>query len=132
MYTILAASAFKPLKEQKNFIYASMQFVDIAGLVAGAHKGEGLGNKFLANIRETDAIVQVVRCFDSGDIVHVSGIVDPIRDIEIINLELILADLQTCENVIGRLEKQAKGKKELLPNLKALEKVRSHSMRISP
>lgn len=114
------------LSKSKKLIYASMQFVDIAGLVAGAHKGEGLGNKFLANIRETDAIVQVVRCFDSDDIVHVSGTVDPIRDIEIINLELVLADLQTCENILGKLEKQVKGNKELLPEIEALKKVRDH------
>lgn len=114
------------LSKSKKLIYASMQFVDIAGLVAGAHKGEGLGNKFLANIRETDAIVQVVRCFDCDDIVHVSGSVDPIRDIEVINLELVLADLQVCENVLSKLEKQSKGNKELLPEIDALKKVRDH------
>ncbi len=114
------------LSKSKKLIYASMQFVDIAGLVAGAHKGEGLGNKFLANIRETDAIVQVVRCFDCDDIVHVSGSVDPIRDIEVINLELVLADLQTCENVLGKLEKQARGNKDALPEIEALKKVRDH------
>ncbi len=101
------------LSNSKKIVYADMQFVDIAGLVAGASQGEGLGNKFLANIRETDAIVHVVRCFDSSDIVHVEGRVDPIHDIEIINLELRLADLQMVENVIGRLEKQAKTRKEL-------------------
>ncbi|MEM1283698.1 MAG: redox-regulated ATPase YchF, partial [Chlamydiota bacterium] len=114
------------LSKSKKLIYASMQFVDIAGLVAGAHKGEGLGNKFLANIRETDAIVQVIRCFDCDDIVHVSGSVDPIRDIEVINLELVLADLQTCENVLAKLEKQSKGNKEMLPEIEALKKVRDH------
>jgi len=114
------------LSGSKNLIYASMQFVDIAGLVAGAHKGEGLGNKFLANIRETDAIVHVVRCFDSDDIIHVSGEVDPVRDIEIINTELCLADLQMCENVINRVEKQAKGKKELVVEVETLKKVRDH------
>jgi ribosome-binding ATPase len=114
------------LSTSKKLIYASMEFVDIAGLVAGAHKGEGLGNKFLTNIRETDAIIQVVRCFDCDDIIHVSGNVDPIRDIEVINLELVLSDLQTCENVITRLEKQSRGNKEILPEIDTLKKVRDH------
>jgi len=106
--------------------YAHMQFHDIAGLVEGASKGEGLGNKFLANIRETDAIVHVVRCFESDDIIHVSGQVDPVQDIEVINLELTLADLQVAEKVIDRLEKQAKGKKELGHELELLKRIRDH------
>lgn len=114
------------ISHSKQLIYAAMEFVDIAGLVEGASKGEGLGNKFLANIRETDAIVHVVRCFESTDIIHVSGKVDPINDIEIINLELRLADLQMIENVIARLEKQVKGKKELQPVLDCLIRVRNH------
>jgi len=114
------------LSHSKKIVYASMQFVDIAGLVAGASKGEGLGNQFLANIRETDAIVHVVRCFESDDIIHVSGKIDPIQDIEIINLELRLADLQMIENVVGRLEKQAKGKKELVPVIECLKRVEAH------
>lgn len=114
------------LSHSKKLVYASMSFVDIAGLVAGASKGEGLGNKFLANIRETDAIVHVVRCFESSDIVHVAGKVDPIQDIEIINLELRLADLQMAENVIGRLEKQLKTKKELAVSVEALKKALAH------
>lgn len=114
------------LSGSKKLIYASMQFYDIAGLVAGAHKGEGLGNKFLANIRETDALVHVVRCFDSSDIIHVAGKVDPISDIEIINLELCLADLQTCENILGRLEKQAKTQKDLAISVATLKKVQEH------
>ncbi|GAB4225460.1 MAG: redox-regulated ATPase YchF [Chlamydiales bacterium] len=118
--------ALGEISHSKAIIYATTEFVDIAGLVAGASKGEGLGNKFLANIRETDAIVQVVRCFSSEDVTHVSGKTDPIEDIEIINLELILSDLQTVENVIGRLEKQAKGKKELTLALEVLKKVRDH------
>jgi len=101
------------LSASKKIVYATMQFVDIAGLVAGASKGEGLGNKFLANIRETDAIVHVVRCFDSSDVVHVAGKVDPISDIEVINTELCLADLQMAENAASRMEKQIKSKKEL-------------------
>ena len=114
------------LSKSNKIVYATMEFVDIAGLVAGASQGEGLGNKFLANIRETDAIVHVVRCFDSSDIVHVSGKVDPIKDIEVINLELQLSDLQTVENIYGRLEKQAKSKKELIPVLECLKKVQDH------
>ena len=84
---------------------ASIEFVDIAGLVAGASHGEGLGNKFLSHIREVDAIVHVVRCFDNDNIIHVSGNVDPLRDIEIINLELVLADLET---VTKKYEKDGK------------------------
>ena len=114
------------LSNSEKIVYASMEFVDIAGLVKGASQGEGLGNQFLANIRETDAIVHVVRCFDSEDIVHVGGKVHPIEDIETINLELILADLQTAQNIFSRLEKQAKGKKELLPTLQLLEQVCKH------
>lgn len=114
------------LSNSKKIIYANMQFVDIAGLVAGASQGEGLGNKFLANIRETDAIVHMVRCFDSSDIVHVSGKVDPIQDIEIINLELRLADLQMVENVLSRLEKQVKTKKELALTVECLKKAQEH------
>ncbi|CCB85731.1 MULTISPECIES: redox-regulated ATPase YchF [Parachlamydia] len=114
------------LSHSKKIIPASMQFVDIAGLVAGASKGEGLGNKFLANIRETDAIVHVVRCFESSDIVHVSGSVDPIRDIEVINLELSLADLQMVENVLGKVEKQAKSNKDYVPVLACLNRAKEH------
>lgn len=114
------------LSNSKKIIYASMQFVDIAGLVAGASQGEGLGNKFLANIRETDAIVHVVRCFESSDIIHVAGKVDPIDDIEIINLELRLADLQMVENVLSRLERQAKTKKDLAVTVETLKKVQVH------
>lgn len=114
------------LSHSKKIVYGNMQFVDIAGLVAGASQGEGLGNKFLANIRETDAIVHVVRCFESSDIVHVSGKVDPIHDIEIINLELRLADLQMIENVLGRLEKQLKTKKELGLTVECLKRAQAH------
>ena len=87
---------------------ATVTFVDIAGLVAGASKGEGLGNKFLANIRQCDAIVHIVRAFESGDIVHVENNIDPKRDIDTINTELILADLQTLETRLTRLAKEAK------------------------
>jgi GTP-binding protein YchF len=90
---------------------ATVQFVDIAGIVAGASKGEGLGNQFLANIRETDAICLVTRAFENDDIIHVDGRIDPKLDIETINTELILADLQTIDNAIPRFEKEAKGGK---------------------
>jgi ribosome-binding ATPase YchF (GTP1/OBG family) len=84
---------------------ATVEFVDIAGLVAGASKGEGLGNQFLANIRETDAIVHVVRCFEDENVVHVSGKIDPLSDIEIINTELALADMATVEKALARYTK---------------------------
>ena len=88
-----------------------MSFVDIAGIVKGASEGEGLGNKFLANIREADAICQVIRAFADPDVVHVDGRVDPASDIETVNTELILADLQTLERAVPRLEKEVKGKR---------------------
>ena len=93
--------------EPKKTVPTTFEFTDIAGLVRGASRGEGLGNKFLGNIRETDAICEVVRCFRDKDVTHVDGDVDPIRDIETINLELIMADLETVEKRIGRLEKKA-------------------------
>lgn len=114
------------LSHSAKIVYASMQFVDIAGLVEGASKGEGLGNKFLANIRETDAIVHVVRCFESSDIIHVAGTIDPIQDIQVINLELCLADLQMVENSINRLEKQGRGKKETEAGINILKRVKEH------
>jgi GTP-binding protein YchF len=111
----------------QNVIPTSMQFVDIAGLVAGASKGEGLGNKFLANIRETDAIAHVVRCFENDDVVHVSGRVDPLRDIEIINTELALADLESVEKALDRASRQAKtGDKKILVRKALLERVQEH------
>ncbi len=100
-----------------------IEFVDIAGLVKGASKGEGLGNQFLANIREVDAIVHVVRCFDDENIIHVSGSVDPVRDIDVINLELALADLAQVERRMERTRKQAKTSKEAQLELEALEKL---------
>ncbi|HOC80581.1 MAG TPA: redox-regulated ATPase YchF [Bacilli bacterium] len=95
---------FKPLKT----IYATFEFYDIAGLVRGASKGEGLGNQFLAHIRECDAIVQVVRCFESNEIIHIENTVDPLRDIETINFELALADLDTIEKRIAKVENKAR------------------------
>ena len=118
----LAAIA-KPLK----IIPAAVEFVDIAGLVAGASKGEGLGNKFLANIRETDAIAHVVRCFVDPDVVHVAGKVDPVSDIETVNTELALADLATVEKQLSRNVKLAKtgGDKEAARLVAVLEKVQA-------
>ena len=105
----------------------TMQFVDIAGLVAGASKGEGLGNKFLANIRETDAIAQVVRCFENDDIVHVSGRVDPLADVEVINTELALADMETVDKALARAVKQAKtNDKKVIAYKELLERVQAH------
>jgi hypothetical protein len=104
----------------------TIEFVDIAGLVAGASKGEGLGNQFLANIRETDAIAHVVRCFEDDDVVHVEGKIDPISDIEVINTELALADLESIEKAINRTAKVAKsGDKDAKTRLEVLEKVRA-------
>jgi GTP-binding protein YchF len=112
------------VKPQK-VLHTTMEFVDIAGLVEGASKGEGLGNKFLANIRETDAICMVVRCFDDDNVVHVNGSVDPIRDIDVINTELALADLDTVEKGIHRVGKVAKsGDKEAKATLAVFEAVR--------
>ena len=102
---------------------ARVEFVDIAGLVKGASKGEGLGNQFLANIREVDAIVHVVRCFENDDIIHVAGSVDPIRDIEIINIELTLADMAQAEKRLDRARKEAKTSKIAVHEVSALEKI---------
>ncbi|TVQ85815.1 MAG: redox-regulated ATPase YchF [Chromatiaceae bacterium] len=105
----------------------SMQFVDIAGLVAGASRGEGLGNKFLANIRETDAIAHVVRCFENDDVVHVAGRVDPLGDIEVIETELALADLETVGKALDKAVKQSKaGDKTMLARKAVLERVAAH------
>jgi len=110
----------------EKIIPAAVSFVDIAGIVKGASEGAGLGNKFLANIRESDAICQVIRVFSDGDVVHVDGRVDPASDIETINTELQLADLQTIEKAIPRIEKEARQNKErgaVLEAVKAAEKV---------
>ena len=93
--------------EPERLIPTQYEFIDIAGLVKGASNGEGLGNKFLANIREVDAIVQVVRCFENKDIIHVEGGIDPTRDIEIVNCELMLSDLEIVENRLSKIEKKA-------------------------
>ena len=106
--------------------YATIEFVDIAGLVKGASKGEGLGNQFLANIRETDAIVHVVRCFDDSNIIHVDGYVDPIRDIEVINLELIFADIETVDKRLSKLKKLLNNDKTAKIEYDLLEKLKLH------
>ena len=110
--------------ETKKVVPAVVEFVDIAGLVQGASKGEGLGNQFLANIRETNAIAHVVRCFQDENVVHVSNKIDPVADIEIINTELQLADLETIERAISRVSKNVKsGDKEEIAKLSTLENV---------
>lgn len=112
------------VKTEKT-VKATFEFVDIAGLVAGASKGEGLGNKFLANIREVDLIVHVIRCFENKDVLHVANSVDPIRDFETINLELMLADMQVLENVKNRIGKRAQNTqdKKLLKELAIIDKL---------
>ncbi len=111
------------LNNSQKIVPTRIEFVDIAGLVKGASKGEGLGNQFLANIREVDAVVHMVRCFDDDDIIHVDGSVDPVRDIEVINLELVLADLAQVEKRITRLRKQAKNDKNAQAEVELLEKI---------
>ncbi len=108
-----------------KFTPATIEFVDIAGLVKGASKGEGLGNKFLSNIREVDAIVHVVRCFENSDIVHVEGSIDPVRDIETINVELILSDLELIERRIDKVRKMLKADKKYQEELAFFEQVKA-------
>lgn len=108
----------------KKTIYTTIEFADIAGLVKGASKGEGLGNQFLGHIRETDAIVHVVRCFTSDNIVHVSGKIDPLDDIEVINTELILADLEAAYKAISKMQKSAKADKSLNSTLETLSRIK--------
>ena len=107
----------------EKYTPAIIEFVDIAGLVKGASKGEGLGNKFLSHIREVDAIIHVVRCFENDDIIHVDGSVDPVRDLDIINMELILSDIEVVERRIDRTAKAMKGDKTLGGELEFLKKV---------
>ncbi len=111
------------ISNSQQIVPTRIEFVDIAGLVQGASKGEGLGNQFLANIREVDAIVHVVRCFESDDIMHVSGSVDPARDIEVINLELVLSDLAQVERRMERARKQAKKDKQAQVEVELLERL---------
>jgi hypothetical protein len=116
------AAIVKPAK----LTHATVEFVDIAGLVKGASRGEGLGNQFLGNIRETAAVVHVVRCFDDENVVHVHGAIDPRGDIEVIETELILADLQTLEKRIDRLAKLAKADRKLQPQVELAESLKAH------
>lgn len=109
-----------------KFTPATLEFVDIAGLVKGASKGEGLGNKFLADIREVDAIVHVVRCFEDPNIIHVDGNINPLRDIETINLELIFSDIEMVERRIDRAKKAVKGDKKYLAEIDFLERLKEH------
>jgi len=122
-------SRLEKLREMYNpekFTPATIEFVDIAGLVKGASKGEGLGNKFLSHIREVDAVVHVVRCFENDDIIHVEGSVDPSRDIEIINLELILADIESLQRRLDRSKKAMKGDKTLASEVDYFERLLKH------
>ena len=116
------AEIYKPDK----FTPAVIEFVDIAGLVKGASKGEGLGNQFLANIREVDAIVHVVRCFEDTNIIHVDGNIDPARDIETINLELIFSDIEILDRRIAKISKQARMDKTLAKELELVESIKAH------
>ena len=110
----------------EKITHAVIEFVDIAGLVKGASKGEGLGNKFLSHIRETDAIVEVVRCFENSNIVHVDGSIDPIRDIETINLELIFADIETVNKRLDKAKKNLKADKKYQEEIDLLEKIKTN------
>ena len=114
------------LYHTKKVTPATIEFVDIAGLVKGASKGEGLGNQFLANIREVDAIVHVVRCFEDTNIIHVDGSIDPARDIETINLELIFSDIEILDRRIAKIAKQARMDKTLAKELELVEAVKAH------
>ncbi|KTD37485.1 GTP-binding protein [Legionella moravica] len=119
--------ALSDIVKPQQALPATMQFVDIAGLVKGASSGEGLGNQFLANIRETDAIAHVVRCFENSDVIHVEGRVDPLSDIEVINTELALADMETLEKAMLKAGKNSRsGNKDAIFEMKTLEKIKAH------
>ena len=117
--------ALAEIYHPEKYTPATIEFVDIAGLVKGASQGEGLGNKFLSHIREVDAILHVVRCFENPDVIHVENSVDPVRDVDTINTELILADVEVLERRIDRVKKQMKGDSSLARELEVLEKVNS-------
>ncbi|HEV7715719.1 MAG TPA: redox-regulated ATPase YchF [Steroidobacteraceae bacterium] len=129
----LRLTALAAIAKPEKILPTTVEFVDIAGLVAGASQGEGLGNQFLSHIRETDAIAHVVRCFDSTDVIHVAGKVDPIADIEVIDTELSLADLQTVDKAVDRAAKAAKGGDKDAVRKKALyERVKAHLDQVKP
>ena len=111
------------ISHSEKLVYATMRFVDIAGLVRGASSGQGLGNAFLSHIRETDAVTMVVRCFDDANVTHVEGGPDPLRDIEIINIEMSLADLATLQKRRDRLAREARANPKLAPRLEALTRL---------
>jgi len=113
------------LNNAKRIVYATMRFVDIAGLVRGASSGAGLGNAFLSHIRETDAVAMVVRCFEDGDVIHVEGAPDPLRDIEIINIEMALADLASLGKRVEKLEREARVNPKLAPTVDAAKRLRA-------
>jgi GTP-binding protein YchF len=126
-------AALAAIVKPEKILPTTVEFVDIAGLVAGASQGEGLGNQFLSHIRETDAIAHVVRCFDSTDIVHVAGKIDPIADIEVIDTELALADLQTVDKAVDRFAKAAKGgDKDAVRKRALFERLRGHLDQAKP
>src|SRR6201993_3727472 len=119
--------ALTKLSKSMRTVPAAIEFVDIAGLVQGASQGEGLGNQFLSHIREVDAVVQVVRCFENSDIHHVSGSIDPIRDIEVVNTELILADLAAAQKRFDRIQKEVRaGSKQAKAEAAVIEKLLPH------
>lgn len=118
--------ALAAIAKPQRVVKATVDFVDIAGLVRGASRGEGLGNKFLANIREADAVLQVVRCFNDNEVVHVEGEVDPVRDIEIIETELVLADMQSLEKRVERIGRQARADKALREEAEAMQALMQH------
>ena len=120
----LRLNELSQIYQPKKTTPATIEFVDIAGLVRGASRGEGLGNQFLAHIREVDAIVHVVRCFDDSNIVHVEGNIDPVRDMETVNLELILSDMEMVEKRLDKYQRMAKGDKSLLAEVFFLERVK--------
>ena len=122
----LRLNALAEIVTPERILPTAMEFVDIAGLVEGASKGEGLGNKFLANIRETDAIAHVVRCFNDDDVIHVAGKVDPLDDVETINTELLLADMETIDKALLKIKKTAKSaNKEAIAENAFLQRIES-------
>ena len=124
--TDVRLDALAKIVKPVQILKATVDFIDIAGLVRGASRGEGLGNKFLANIREASVILQVVRCFTANDVIHVEGSIDPIRDIEIIETELVLADMQSLEKRLERVGRQARSDKELRKEVEAMEALMKH------